>query len=481
MTGNQLCNYPVFLLEIIGDLAVRHGAGVFVVGGTVRDWLSGVAPRDLDLAVSRGALDFAGDLARLTGGTFVLLDEKEQTARVVWHECVVDVAGFRAGATDIRQDLVKRDFTINAMALPFGVGLAEGPDPGRIIDPAGGRHDLKGKIIRAISPEAFVDDPLRLLRAFRFHAETGFVIEPRTWQWLAHYRGLLADVSPERLSHELDCIMASKRAFAAVLLLDRAGILTGLFPELAPGAGLEQPASHHLDVFHHNLEALRRMEEIIRQPGDFYPGHGEFMGGYLAGGKRVVRLKWAALFHDLGKPAACRRVDGRITFYNHDRIGADLLAGISKRLRWSREQFERVSRFIILHMWPFHLSNVRRKTGVTARACLKIYKAAGDDLPGLFLLAMADSLAGQGVDKPAGMEEELATLYSQVVDVCKNQVEPVLAGPRLLTGRDLIGLGLRPGPVFKQILAEVERVQVEGKVGNREQALDWVNHFLSPH
>jgi len=480
MAGDLMQKYPDHLCQAVQTLAVRYGVDVFVVGGTVRDWLRGVAARDLDLAVSRSALDFARQLASELLAAYVLLDKDEQTARVVWGDYVVDIAGFRSGARDIRQDLLKRDFTVNALALPFSQYMASAAADRRlIIDPGDGLTDLQGGIIRLLAPEALIDDPLRLLRAFRFYAESGFVIEPHTWQWIMDYRQLISSVSPERISYELDCIMASHRAFAAIVLLDKAEVLAVLFPELGMGAGITQPASHHLDVLEHNMEALRWMERIIDCPADFYPAQGEALEKYLAGGKRGCWLKWAALFHDLGKPAARRTINQRITFYNHDRIGGELVAALARRLRWSREKSDRVSRFIALHMWPFHLSNVRRKKGVTARACLKLYKAAGEDLPGLFLLAMADSLAGQGAGKPDGMEEELVALYTQVLDVCRTQVEPVLAGPRLVTGRDLIDLGLEPGPAFKDILAEVENAQVEGEFNSREQALAWVRHFLS--
>jgi len=480
MSGELMQKYPDLLCRAIQAMAARYKADVFVVGGTVRDWLRGAVARDLDLALSRSALDFARELAGELQAAYVLLDADEQTARVVWGEYVVDIAGFRGGARDIREDLLKRDFTINALALPFSrYMVAPAVDRRLIIDPADGLTDLQGGIIRLLAPEALTDDPLRLLRAFRFFAETGFVIEPKSWQWLNDYRQLISSVSPERISYELDCIMASHRAFAAIVLLDRAEVLAVVFPELGMGAGITQPASHHLDVLAHNMEALRWMERIIERPADFYPAQAEDLGKYLAGGKRIIWLKWAALFHDLGKPAALRTINQRITFYNHDRIGVELVAALAGRLRWSREKSERVSRFISLHMWPFHLSNVRRKKGVTARACLKIYKAAGEDLPGLFLLAMADSLAGQGTGKPVGMEEELVALYTQVLDVCRTRVVPVLAGPRLVTGRDLLDLGLEPGPVFKDILAEVEKAQVEGEFNSREQALAWVRHFLS--
>jgi poly(A) polymerase len=128
-------------------------------------------------------------------------------------------------------------------------------------------------------------------------------------------------------------------------------------------------------------------------------------------------------------------------------------------------------------MWPFHLNNARRKTGLTARACLRLFKAVGPDLPGLFLLTMADSLAGQGPKRPPDMEKELVDLYNEIDRICRIQIKPALNAPRLISGRDLIDLGLRPGPVFKKILDTVEQAQVEGKVNNRRQALD----FLKKH
>ncbi|OKY74163.1 MAG: hypothetical protein BM485_15260 [Desulfobulbaceae bacterium DB1] len=471
--------YQPELLRAIASLAARYQVELYVVGGTVRDRLTGVAARDLDLAVSGRALEFARQLAGETGGTFVLLDAKEETARVVLHGFVVDIAGFRQGAVDIRHDLVKRDFTINSLAVPFGVDLPVVLPSSTVIDPTGGLDDIRKKTIRALSSEAFIDDPLRLLRAFRFFAETGFRIEEQTLRWIEKYRDLLAGVAPERIACELDCLMASGRSFAAVGLLKETGLLGVILPELLQGEGVDQPSSHHLDVFAHNLEALKWMEKIVEQPGAFYPSHATELETYLAIDGKKTRLQWAALFHDLGKPAAVRVVDDRITFYNHDRLGADLFLSVAARLRWSRQKRDDVARLISLHMWPFHLCNVRRKNDVTPRSCLKLYKAAGQDLPGLFLLAMADSLAGQGPGKPPGMEKELAGLFDRVHDVCRKQVEPVLAGPPLLTGSDLIAVGLVPGPFFKDILGEAEKAQVEGTIRDRSQALAWLRDILS--
>lgn len=472
--------YSDFLLKAIGSLATRLAVEVFVVGGTVRDWLRDICPRDLDLVVSHSALDFARKLAADLHGTFVLLDEEEQTARVIWQKKVVDIAGFRGGVRDIYSDLLLRDLSINSMAILFqDFTKSNKPKEELLIDPADGLSDLRKGVIRLLGQRALTDDPLRLLRAFRFFAENGFVIEACSWRLIVTFRELLHSVSPERMSHELDCIMASCRAADTVELLVRAGVLPLLFPELAMGAGIRQPASHHLDVMKHNIEALRRMEEVLSQPTDYYPEQGEEISRYLASEKRILWLKWAALFHDLGKPSARKIIDQRITFYNHDRVGVELVAAIAQRLRWSKEKTSIVSQLVALHMWPFHLSNARRKKEITAKACLKLYKATGNDLTGVFLLAMADSLAGQGSGKPQNMEKELAALYRQIHDICKTRVEPVFSSPRLVTGNDLIALGLTPGPYFKKILSEVENAQVEGKISDRGQALDWLRQLCA--
>jgi len=190
-------------------------------------------------------------------------------------------------------------------------------------------------------------------------------------------------------------------------------------------------------------------------------------------------LNWAALFHDIAKPACHRLRDGRVTFYNHDQAGGHFFADIGRRLRVSREVIRQVRRLIELHMWPFHLCNARRKTGITPRACLRLVKATGEELPGLFLLAMADSLAGAGPEKPAGMESELAELYEQVDSVYQQSIRPVLENPRLLNGHDLIReFGLPSGKIIGEILKQLEAAQVAGEIGNRSEAVTWVRNFI---
>jgi poly(A) polymerase len=450
---------------------------MYVAGGPVRDWLLGVVAKDLDLAVPKGAVACAREVSALLGGTFVLLDAAEDVARVVWQGFTLDFSGFRNHTTSIEDDLGQRDFTINAMAVPIASGTGA-LGALTVIDPFGGVADLAQKRIRTPALANLLADPLRLLRAYRFAASLDFTIEPETEAAIVAHGELLVESAMERVAYELGLIIGSPRAWETVRAMAASGLLWVVFPELVAGCGLVQPSSHHLDVFGHSLEALRCVEAIISKPEAYFPDQGDQFRKAVQG-KRGVLLKWAALFHDLGKPETHRLIEEKITFYNHDQAGAAIFERIAERLHWPKDDRNRVARLISLHMWPFHLSNARLHTGISRKACLRLVKAVGDDLPLLFLLTMADSLAGQGPGKPEEMEENLAALWAEVHEVHVEYIQPVFTSPPLLTGHDLITIfALEPGPLFKEILEGLEGAQVEGVVADREQALAWVKMFL---
>jgi poly(A) polymerase len=160
-------------------------------------------------------------------------------------------------------------------------------------------------------------------------------------------------------------------------------------------------------------------------------------------------------------------------------VGSDLFRKIAERLKWGREDAKQVSRFIELHMWPFHLNNVRQKTGLTPRAALRLVKAAGSELPGLFMLAMADTLAGRGDRRPPGLEENIVALHEELCQVFRQSIKPVLEKPKLLTGTDLQEFfSLTPGPIFRTILDGLQQAQVEDEIRSRADAIEWVRAFI---
>ena len=478
-------SYPAELLQALMRTAEKNGVRMYLVGGTVRDCLLGLVSHDLDLAVSGHVLTTAKILLHeLGGGTLVDLSGPDDEAiRVVWRGEQVDLSAFRAGSTAIEEDLRLRDFTINAMAVEFPA-MAGDVQPPTLLDPTGGLGDLREGRVKHC-PGAFVADPVRMLRGYRLCATLGFGLEEGTKEAITRHAPLIVNVAAERICYELKLIFDSPRTTETLRAMAGAGLLFQLLPELYLGEGVEQPEFHHLDVFDHCFLALQMMERIIAEPDRFFPGHGEEITGYLnkPGEEKVGRcLKWAALMHDIGKPATKEiraDKDGRVTFYRHDEVGRELFKQFADRSKWSKADTELVGGLIGMHMHPFHLCNVQREDSISKRSALKLCRRAENALIGLFLLAMSDSLASLGEKKPEHMEEELVTLFDTVRKIYDENIAPVLHGPRLLTGKDLIEeCKLTPGPLFSEIMDELEMARVEGEVVDRKTAFAWVNEFV---
>jgi poly(A) polymerase len=464
-------------LQVLGELAAARGLQVYLVGGTVRELALGRTAPDLDLAVSAHTLDLARALAAALNGTFVLLDEAERTARVVWRGEILDLAEFRAPT--LEEDLRARDFTINALALELKALL--GKIPLELIDPWGGLDDLARGLIRVVRPQNFQEDPLRLLRAYRFAATHGFSLTPETAAAVPAYLPWFSRVAGERVRQELFTLLAAARAAAVLEDMDQTGLLTRIFPECEDMKGVEQDGFHHLDVFHHSLKTAAYLEEVLAAPQVYFGDLAAEFPGYLQPPFQAALLKLAALFHDAGKPQVQdRRLSpDRYTFYYHERVGVELFTTAALRLRLSQAEMKTVTHLITLHMRPFLLLPAFRDGELTTRALGRLVRAARPDLPGLFALAMGDSLAGQGPQKPEDVEKVLGALADAAYHFLKERLEPQELKPRLLTGHDLIkALGLTPGPRFREILTAVEEAQWEGSIHTREEALDLARSLL---
>jgi poly(A) polymerase len=410
-------------LRVLLDLARARQAEVFLVGGTVRELALGGRSPDLDLAVSRHTLDIAQDLARALGGTYVLLDEKERTARVVAGRDILDLAEFRG--PNLVEDLQGRDFTINAMALDVAALLADRP-------PA-----------------------------------------------LINLASNLSRVAGERLHYELFQLLPSPRAAGVLRQMDRVGLLAQVFPEIADMKGVPQNGYHHLDVFEHSLETVAQLEEVLNAPTRFFRDLAVAIQEKAAVPARAAVLKVAALFHDVGKPQVQeRRVNpDRYTFYYHERVGVEIFQRAAKRLRFSQAQTRAVTHYITWHMRPFLLLPLFIRGQLTVRAMGRLVKAAKGELAGCLALAMADSLAGQGPQKPADSDRRLAELADAAWSFYQERFAADQL-PRLITGDDLCALGLSPGPEFRRLLAAVEEAQWEGQVSSREEALALVRRLV---
>lgn len=463
-------------LTLLGEMAAARSLQVYLVGGSVRELALGRAVQDLDLAVSAHTLELARDLATALGGTYVLLDETERTARVVWDREIIDLAEFRAST--LEGDLHDRDFTLNAMAITLDVVL--GQTHFELIDPWGGLKDLAQGWLRMVAPENFQHDPLRLLRAYRFAATHGFQITPETTEAIRRFSPEFSRVAGERVHQELFVLLKAPKAVPNLAAMEGVGLLGQIFPELEDMKGVEQNGFHHLDVYGHSLATAAALEEVLAAPQTYFGELAEEVIRYAQTSSKTALLKLAALFHDAGKPAVRERRSNpdRYTFYFHEKVGLEIFGRVAARLRCSQAEIKTVSTLIQLHMRPFLLLPAFRERELSFRALGRMVRAARQELPGLFALAMADSLAGQGPLKPADSEAVLADLAEAAYQFLKERLEPQERLPKLVTGHDLIRLGLPPGPRFRQLLNAVEEAQWEGVIQSREEALALIQRLL---
>lgn len=457
-------------------LAQEMGAHLWVTGGTLRDALLTRWPRDLDLAVA-GDVDALGRaLARKAKAKFVPLDPATGAARVAIRSAQgidwIDLVTLRGPGID--DDLKARDFTVNAIAIALD-GLL-GRSAAAYIDPTGGRDDLHARRIRMTSEKALADDPLRLVRAYRFSAQLGFSIEPGTAAALRRLAPRAAEPAPERIQHELSRLLRAPAPAAVLARMMADGVLGRILPELAATVGVAQNDHHHLPVWEHTVAAVQALGEVLADPPDALAA--EAAAARDDDALREV-LAWAALCHDIGKPPCRGEAEGKVHFRGHDAAGADLFLAAARRLRLPGRKARRAGRLVRHHLRPLHLGKVFREGTLTVRAIDRLHRDLGDDLGPLFLLALADTRASLGPARPQDAEATLLALYAHVVAVREARIRPLERAPRLLTGRDLTDrLGVPKGPRVGELLEALREAQLAGAVTTREGAEAWVRERL---
>ena len=413
------------------------GHEALFAGGCVRDQLLEIRPKDFDIATSAtpDQVQALFENTNAVGAHFGVILVKE-------HGQHFEVATFRHDGsyhdgrrpesvtfTNAKEDARRRDFTIN--------GLFQHPLTHEILDYVDGQQDIANKLLRAIGDPhvRFQEDALRLLRAIRFAVKTGFTIEEQTWHAIQENAGLLDKVSPERIRDEFSLIIAHpRRALGLQLLLD-SGLLEHFLPEALPLVGCEQPPQWHPegDVFTHTKIALDLLPE-----------------------KAPLALCLAVLLHDIGKPPTYTwdEKDQRIRFSGHDAVGAEMTEEILRRLRYSNDTIADVKEMVARHMQFMNVQDMR-----TAK--LKRFMAR-PTFPLELQLHKVDCASSNG------FTDNLDFLTQKVEEFAN---EPIIPAP-LVTGKDLIALGLQPGPQFRDLLNEIQTQQLEGQLSDRETALE---------
>jgi tRNA nucleotidyltransferase/poly(A) polymerase len=439
-----------------------RGASIVLVGGAVRDALLGLVPGDLDFAVHGDAVRVARACADLLGGAFYVMDAERGVARVILpavDDALPQVLDFvRRRGDSWSADLHDRDFTVNAIACDILDGT--------FIDPLDGRADLTARVLRCVGPHSLRDDPVRGIRGVRLAHQFGLSIEAQTWSSIRDSAAALDRPSAERIRDALLDLLALDAAPAAVDDLQRAGLLMRIVPELGALVGVTQSPPHVLDVAAHTLAALRAepaaraaLEERL-DPALRASLAAHFAPPFVEGRRRLALFRLAVLMHDVGK-AHTRTVDadGRIRFFDHENVGAKLAVARAGALRLSSAVADALKRIVALHMRPNQMA--REAQAFTARALHRLAERAGDCLPELALLAICDCMGKGGVpdgcERSADVAAALVTAYFMRYHV-DLQPEP------LLTGADLVKLGVRPGPQFGRVLDAVREAQMAGEI-----------------
>ncbi len=443
-----------------------EGGQLYLVGGTVRDLFLRGTPKDIDF-VCKDAKKRAVSIAQQMNASLVMMEKKadEPCYRVVDRDHpdqFLDIAEMRGDT--IEEDLRRRDFTINAMAIR----LHDDGSAGELIDPFHGHQDIQRKIVRMVSKEAFVSDPLRILRAFRFAAAQGFAIDEPTLKALQSNLALLKQVSVERIMAELKCILLTSNSSAWFRQMDDLGILEIIFPEILPMKACEQNWYHHKDVWEHSLLVMEQVEQILSDLSLF--GEASATIADLLDDETTVFLKLAGLLHDIGKPATkgIKPESSRIIFYGHDKTGAEIMKDMAGRLKLSCRSKDFLVRIVSEHLRPLALSLPK----ATHAARMRWFRRMRDDSVPALILAMADVMSSQGPESGEEYLEHFMVWVAESIREYFDSIKPALESPLLINGNDLIAMGMKPGIALGNILYRLRFAQDLGRITSRQEALE---------
>jgi tRNA nucleotidyltransferase/poly(A) polymerase len=428
------------IFKLFQEFASRNGIEntSFLVGGTVRDLLSDMAIHDYDIVIKHNTVDMARAFADQTGASFVVLDKDFGIIRVAKDREFIDICTMKGKS--IEDDLSQRDFTINAMALNLGVckGLTSTGSISLapyVIDPFDGTQDLKFNLIRMVSENNLFNDPLRLLRAYRFASVLGFSIHIDTSKAIRKYAPHISSVSVERIAEELRHILKVKFSCKTVYDMQNSGLLLGIFPELRD-ISYEQLL--------HSVQSCSCVENILNKLPLYFSSHEEYFAGYFKEAHRVICLKLAVLLRE-----------------------GNLSEKAAIRLKMSNKEIEFIRMIIEQHRRLVMLKD--------ADKTLKIdyLIESGDDIYPLLIFGLAVDITSQpDVTSTLQLCNDLLNIYHCEI-MPKKKYLPILKGDDLIEK-----FHLQPSPLFSKMLGGIERLFLHGLINSKDEALNAVAEML---
>jgi len=456
------------IFQIVSDVAESLGVRAFVIGGYVRDCFLQRECNDIDIVVEGSGIDFATAVGEKTGKK-VSYFKNFGTAMLRFGGDEIEFVGARRESyrRESRKPIVengtldddqsRRDFTINAMAFSL-----QKDSFGELVDPFGGIRDLAAGIIRTpLDPDTtYSDDPLRMLRAIRFATKLSspdhtFAIVPESMDSMRRMAERLRILSAERITDEINKMMVTARPSMAFRLMDEAGLLPFILPELSALKGVETVDGRgHKDNFEHSLAVLDNL---------------------IAGAEAGLWLRWAALLHDIGKPAS-KRYDKTLgwTFHGHEIIGSKMVPAVFDRLKMPIDAMKYVKKLVWLHLRPIALVD----EGVTDSAVRRLLFDAGDDIDDLMALCNAD-ITSKNPAKVARIKANFGLVSRKLVEVEAKDAIRNFKNP--ITGEYVMQVyGISPSKEIGVIKEAVKEAILDGKIGNNFEEADALMRQFAP-
>ena len=470
-------------MNIKDDFILSQINDGYLVGGYIRDFGKKTI-YDRDIAI-KNAEQFALKLSKDLDATFIILDSENQIFRLVLKdkENYIDISELQGNS--IEDDLLRRDFTINAIAYDL--------KNNKIIDVVGGINDLKSGILRHIKEENFVEDPLRVLRAFRFFATTGFKLSEDLWEVLGKHKELIKKPAKERINYELMKLFGGDFASESLLHMDNIGILEILFPNVVEMKKIPPNSHHHLCLFNHSIESVKQIEFLYNNSSIEVQKHLDRID--FGGFPRLNHIKLAGFLHDIGKfatwtiensncsPNLCLNCDknsqtcgNRHRFIKHDDVGAKMLVPILQDLKFSKKQINYICKMVKNHIYP---SNVIDAPDLNEKIMMRYIRKMEDDVIDNIILAKSDRLSACGVAITDEIINKningLNTLLKFYIEK-KDSLQPL---PKLLDGNEIMKLlNITQSPQLGKLINALKEAQLEGNVMTKDDAIAFVKKLI---
>lgn len=453
-------------MNIRDDFVLKEINEGYLVGGSIRDlFTKHCVFCDRDISI-KGAENFARKIANKWDGTFIELDSENKIYRVVLPDKInfLDISELQGNT--IEEDLKRRDFTINAIAYDLANN--------EFIDVTGGLKDLKNKVLRHIDDKNFEDDPLRILRAFRFYAVTGFKMTIELENALKKYLPLALNPAKERINYEIMKLFGGDFASGALLKMDEFGLLEKIFPCVIEMKKVPPNTHHHLDLFHHVVETVRQIEILYNKISGFEKEHLDAID--FGGFPRINHLKLAGFLHDIGKFSTWTiEESGRHRFIKHDDVGSKMVVPLLRDLKFSKKRIEYISCMIKNHIYP---SNVIVAPNLNDKVMMRYVRKMGDNVIDNIILAKADRLSARGVDITEEIVNTNISGLDKLLDFYLSKKDSLAPLPKLIDGREIMEiLNIKPSPKLGEIINAINEAQLNGDITTHEEAVNYIKNL----